>query len=376
VRDLLVVGGGPAGLAVAAAGARRGLDVLLVERRGLPADKACGEGLLPESVRALQELGALDHLDRARCAPFRSIRWVSEDGSAAEAALPAPGGLGVRRLALSAALVARARELGAEVRERTSLAGHRIEPGGAVGVLEGGEVVRARLLVAADGLASPVRDRQGLGRAARGRRRFGLRRHFAVAPWSDAVEVHFSAGAEAYLTPVGPAEVGLAFLFEDGVAPDYPGLLERFPALARRLAGAASTSPPAGAGPLRRRATARTADRLLLAGDAGGYVDAVTGEGLSLALSGAWMLGEMLPEALARGASREALRPWERAVGSRYRRYALVTALVLALARRPRLRRRALAFLAARPELFAGLVARAIGEGPPPQAARAAAVRG
>lgn len=274
--------------------------------------------------------------------------------------LPAPGGLGIRRLALSRALAARSRELGAEVRERCALEAHRIEPGGVVARLEGGEEVRARLLVAADGLSSPVRAREGLDLPARGTRRFGLRRHFEVEPWTDAVEVHFGEGAEGYLTPVGPRLVGLAFLFEQRVAPDYEALLARFPRLAERLRGAPAGSAVAGAGPLARRVAARAKDRLVLVGDAGGYLDAITGEGLSLAFEAAALLGAELPGALARGATARALRPWERAVDARYRRYAAVASLVLAMARRPRLRRGAIARLGDHPRLFSALVARAV----------------
>ena len=243
MRDLIVVGGGPAGLAVGAEAARRGLDALVLERRALPADKACGEGLLPAGLRALEALGALPHLDPAGCSKVRAIRWVQENGSSAEARLPPPGGLGVRRLALSAALVARAREVGAEVREGIAVESHRREQGGVTVLISGGEEVRGRLLVAADGLGSAIREREGLGRPARGPRRFGLRRHYAVAPWTDAVEVHFVRGAEAYVTPTGPGRVGVAFLFEEGVAPDFNRLLARFPRLGAHLARA-SPNPP------------------------------------------------------------------------------------------------------------------------------------
>jgi flavin-dependent dehydrogenase len=361
VRDVIVVGGGPAGLAVGAEAARAGLDALVLERRSLPADKACGEGVLPGGVRALEAMGVLSLIDPADRSTVRAIRWVQEDGSSAEARLPPPGGLGVRRLALSAALLVRARALGAEVRDGVGVETHRREEGGVVVRTSDGEEVRGRLLVAADGLGSAVREREGLGRPARTPRRFGLRRHFAVAPWTDAVEVHFAPGAEAYLTPTGPGRVGLAFLFEEGVAPDFAQLLARFPALASRLAGAPLDSALAGAGPFGRDARTRVQDRLVLAGDAGGYVDAITGEGVSLALEEARLLGGALPGVLRQGATRESLLPWERAVAARHRRHAAVTRLVLSMARRPGLRRTAVAWLGRSPRLFDALVARAVG---------------
>jgi flavin-dependent dehydrogenase len=361
VRDLIVVGGGPAGLAVSLEAARRGLDALVLERRALPADKACGEGILPGGVRALAAMGVLPHLDPAGWSAVRAIRWIQEDGSSAEAVLPSPGGMGVRRLALSEALVARARELGAEVRDGAAVESHAREPDGVTIRLAGGEEVRGRLLVAADGLASAIREREGLGRPARAPRRFGLRRHWAVAPWTDAVEVHFSRGVEAYVTPVGKARVGVAFLFGEGIAPDFDALLARFPRLAGRLAGAAPDSSLAGAGPFAREARSRVEDRLLLAGDAGGYLDAITGEGVSLALEEAILLGALLPDALRRGATRESLLPWVRAVRARHLRHAAVTRLVLSMARRPALRRAAVGWLGRAPRLFDALVARAVG---------------
>ncbi len=361
MRDVLVLGGGPAGLAAAAALAARGLDVLVLERRSLPVDKACGEGLLPGGVRALEALGVRGHIGPDALAPLRAIRWIQEDGSSAGARLPGPGGLGIRRLVLSAALAARAREAGAGLREQVAVASHRRDPDGVTLVTAGGEELRARLLVAADGLASPVREREGLGLPAPGPRRFGLRRHLAVAPWEDAVEVHFAEGVEAYVTPVGPRRVGLAFLFQEGTPPDFDGLLRRFPQLSGRVAGAPFDSAPAGAGPLGRRASARIADRLLLAGDAAGYVDAITGEGVSLALEEAVLLGRMLPDALVRGATREALLPWDAAARARRRRHVAVTRLVLGMARRPRLRRTAVRLLGRTPGLLDALVAGAVG---------------
>jgi len=318
--DVAVAGGGPAGLAAACAAAMAGLRVVVLERRALPADKACGEGLLPKAVESLAALGALDHLGPGRVRPLLAValdpggRLLGRGppAGARRAGGPAPRALG--------ALGCRAVELGVEVRDRSEVVAHRREPDRVVLQTDAGEVV-ARMLVAADGLSSPIRRREGLDLRAAGPRRFGLRRHHAVAPWADAVEVHFARGVEAYLTPAGPGRVGLAFLFEEGEPADADALLARFPILAARLGGAPAETRPLGAGPLARRARARVADRLALVGDAGGYLDAITGEGLSLAFEGALALGRILPEALARGAGRDALRPYEREVEGSYRRY-------------------------------------------------------
>jgi menaquinone-9 beta-reductase len=357
--DVVVVGGGPAGLAVAIAAATRGLDTVVLERSATPVDKACGEGLMPSGLEALERLGALKHLDRRDSSPFVGIRYVQEDGSSAEGKLPAPGGLGVRRLALSAALATRAREVGVDLREHTQVVSHVRTPDGVTLETPVGRV-SARFLVAADGLNSALRRAEGLDVEQAVPRRYGLRRHFRRVPWTPYVEVHFASGIEAYVTPAGSERVGIAFLWEDGTVPGRVGfdaLLERFPRLAEPLTGVEPDSQPRGAGPLARVARARVADRFALVGDAAGYVDAVTGEGLTLAFACAEALGALLPDALAKGAGRDVLLPYERTFQRVFRKYSWTTHGLLMLARRPRLRRRVVRMLGRAPWLFERVLA-------------------
>src|SRR4051794_21127607 len=190
--DVLVAGGGPIGLATAVLAARAGMDVVLAEPRPGPVDKACGEGLMPGALESLRALG-VDPPGR----DFAGIAYVTADGrSRAEARFRAGPGRGVRRTALSAALGARADEVGVR-RVGCSVSQARLE---AAGVEAAG--VRARWLAAADGLPSPLRRSLGLDAPVRSRARYGLRRHYAVEPWSDLVEVAWAADAEAYVTPV------------------------------------------------------------------------------------------------------------------------------------------------------------------------------
>jgi flavin-dependent dehydrogenase len=360
IRDAVVVGAGPAGLAFAAFAAARGLDVLVLERREGPLDKACGEGLLPAGVRALEPLGIVAAIAPAEKAALGAIRWIDADAGEARLALPAPGGVAIRRTALSAALLARARAAGVEVVQGAPVVRHWREEGAmAVGGPFG--EARARVLVAADGLNSPTRRRERLALPPRAPVRYGIRRHFAVVPWSGDVEVHFGAHAEAYVWPAGPERVGVAFLYEPGAPGDPRRLLERFPAVAERIAGGEEASAPRGAGPFGQSARARVADRLVLLGDAAGYVDAITGEGLSIAFGCASDLAALLPAALARGAGADALRGYESAWRRRFLPYATWTKVLLALSRHPGLRRRVLALAAARPGPFERVVAAAVG---------------
>ena len=361
--DVAVVGGGPAGLAVAALAARRGLSVTLLERGPLPHDKACGEGVMRPGLEVLDRLGVLARIPPAESGPIRGVRYVQEDGSTLEGALPGAGGLGIRRTTLSSLLLEAARSAGVEVLDRTALRSHRRTRGAMVLQTDAGEL-SARVLVAADGLHSPLRRAEGLEVPVRGGRRFGLRQHFSAAPWTDRVEVHLSRDAEAYVTPCGRCRVGVAFLWSDGDLEERPSiasLLGRFPLLARRLSGADRDSEPRGAGPFLQRARRRVAERFVLLGDAAGYVDAITGEGMSVALVCAEALAGCLPEVVRREGEVRAFAPYLATARREFRKYAWTARAVLGLARRPRLRRKVVATLARRPRAFEWLLGRTVG---------------
>ncbi|HEX4816216.1 MAG TPA: NAD(P)/FAD-dependent oxidoreductase [Nonomuraea sp.] len=279
--DVLVAGGGPAGLATAVHAALAGMEAVVVEPRASPVDKACGEGIMPGGVAALEAIGV--EVEGRR---LRGIHYL--DGRReARAAFSAAPGLGVRRTDLHAALARRAAELGVKtVTGKITRVGQDRDGVAAAGL-------RARWLVAADGLHSPLRRSLGLARPASGPRRYGQRRHYRIAPWTDYVEVHWSGTGEAYVTPVARDLVGVAIL--SSVRRGYDEHLRGFPGLSRRLRGPAVT-PVRGAGPLRQAVRARRAGRVLLVGDAAGYVDALTGEGVSLAVRSAELLVRCLAE--------------------------------------------------------------------------------
>jgi len=266
--DVLVVGGGPIGLATAIEARLAGLSVVLIEPRTGAIDKACGEGLMPGAIPLLARLG----VDPPGM-PLRGVSYRQGTKHADYRFTGAPG-RGVRRLALSDALEARADELGVErvVGRVTSLTQD------ATGVSVEGH--RASWLLACDGLHSTVRRLAGLEAAAPVRgRRFGQRQHFVVEPWNDFIEVHWAANAEVYITPVSETVTGVAVLGPQRT--DFAATIESIPELAW-LTRVHTDSTLRGAGPFRQRAVAPSAGRVLLVGDASGYVDAITGEGLRL----------------------------------------------------------------------------------------------
>lgn len=263
--DVLIVGGGPGGLATALHARSCGLSVLVVEPRANPIDKACGEGLMPGGLAELLSLGVAP-----AGMPFHGIAYVSGHRRVQARFRHGPG-RGVRRTTLHTALELRAKEQGAEwIRARVT----DIEQD-AHGVTAAG--TRAKWLVAADGLHSTTRRIAGIKTNTRVPRRYGLRWHFQVPAWSECVEVHWSRWGEAYVTPVEPDLVGVAILSRQRPELDW------FPWLADRLRGA-SRGRARGCGPLRQVVSRRVAGRVLLVGDAAGYEDALTGEGISLAV--------------------------------------------------------------------------------------------
>lgn len=294
--DLVVVGGGPVGLVAALHAARLGMSAVVVEPRPSPVDKACGEGIMPAGVAELAALGV--HPDGH---PIRGIRYVdgrSLDGRgpSADAPVGPRPGLGVRRTTLHAALTRATEAAGDGIRQVQDRVVDLAQDDGGVTVgLAGGGEVRAGHVVAADGLLSPTRRLLGLDRPSRAPRRRGLRRHYRVAPWTDHVEVHWGRSCEAYVTPVAEDVIGVAVL--TGRVAGFLEHLAEIPWLAGRFAGAEPLDEVRGAGPLRQRAACRVAGRVLLAGDAAGYVDALTGEGLTLG----WRQAKAAVEAVAAG---------------------------------------------------------------------------
>ncbi len=334
----------------------------MLERAPSPPDKACGEGLMPSGLVQLAAMGVRDRLAADDCHPLKGVRYVQEDGTSATGRLPSPGGLGIRRTALTRALADAAVAAGVRIIWNCRLKEHHCGREG-VRLSTSTGPLEADLLVAADGLHSPVRKRAGLFTTPGDGRRFGVRRHFRCAPGSDFVEVHLAAGREAFITPVGPDLVGVAFLWDRTLWPPseqsesvFGSLLDSFPELKKRFEGVQATTPAQGAGPLEQPVSATVAERLVLIGDAAGYRDAITGEGLSLAFASASALAAIVPGALERGGTSSALRPYARAHARLYRHYSLVAGTLLAIARRPGLRRPVIRWLGAQPSLLDRLI--------------------
>lgn len=331
--DLLVVGGGPAGLATALYAARAGLEATVVERRPGTLDKACGEGMMPHTLAHLDRLGVT--------VQGRSVRGISylAGSRRVDAVFRGDAGRGVRRTALHAAMSDAARAAGVKF-----VLGEAGEISQDTDGVRAGQF-RSRYLVAADGLHSPIRRDLGLSQPTTGPRRWGIRRHVQMTPWTDLVEVHWSDQAEAYVTPVGDDCVGIAVL--SAGRGGFDAKFAAFDELRQRVAGH-EVGPDRAAGPLRQQVRSRAAGRVLLVGDAAGYVDALTGEGMGLAFRAA----EALVDCVVRERPQDYDRRWRQLT----RRYRLLTEALVRAGARPAVRSRIVPAAAALPRVFAATV--------------------
>jgi flavin-dependent dehydrogenase len=347
--DVFIAGGGPAGLAAAIAARERGLRVLVADASHPPVEKPCGEGLMPDALAALCRLGV--SIGPEASYPFSGIRFLG-GGAVSEASFPDGCGLGVRRPALHQLLVGRAAEAGASLCWDT-----RVSRLCAEGVVLDNGMVRSRWIIGADGVNSRVRLWAGLDRCTHNATRFGFRRHYRVAPWSDCVEIYWGDTGQFYITPVSRQEICVVFLSRDR-RQRIDDALPKFPELQARLRGAGATDAERGAISVSRRFHSVVRGRVALIGDASASVDAVTGEGLCLVFCQAWALAD----ALASGE----LRSYEAAHTRLLKRPVLIERLMLLMDRSPWVRRRALGALAARPAIFSSLLAAHVGSRPAP----------
>jgi flavin-dependent dehydrogenase len=328
-RDVVVIGAGPAGAVLARALAAGGAEVLLVDRHSFPRHKVCGGCLGAKTLGLLDAIGLGRLPGDLRAVPLERLRLRGWDRGLD---LPLPGGASVSRYALDASLVDAAVAAGADFRHGAVAELRAGDPRGGsrqVALRCRGEVteVEAKVVVAACGLGSPLAgSRRSAERRATGSRerplrvagaRIGVARTVSEAPWSYGLgTVYMAVGTGGY--------VGCVRL-EDGrlnvaAALDQSFVREVGPGAACRRILAEAGSPPiaglvsgswSGTPPLGWRPSRVAGERLFLLGDAAGYAEPFTGEGIGWALAAALSLEPLV---------REAVSAWKPALGGEWER--------------------------------------------------------
>jgi flavin-dependent dehydrogenase len=391
--DVVVVGAGPAGAATAILLAEHGLHVIVLDRGSLPRPKICGEYLSPEAARVLDRLGVLKAVDVAGAAAIHGMRITAPDGTAITGHYRDVGAwrpyrqhaMGVARETLDGAMVERVRALPVDLREHARVVDLIVEQGVVTGVRFADRDarvhdVRARLVVGADGRASVVAERLGC-RRPHALRRMALVTYVAgLESCRDLGEIFVDPPDYAILNPIAPDRVNLALVVPLAHAVRWSDRLDDFmaarvrqlPHLARRLAGATRVAPIRALGPLAHRVALPKTGGVLLVGDAGGFYDPFTVEGVFTALRSAELAVATIVRALASGdVSARALAGYERARREVFSGKERVTQALQFLIRHRRLANFAVRALARRPAALDALLG-VFGDYVPPRALGAA----
>jgi geranylgeranyl reductase family protein len=330
--DVVIVGAGPAGSVAALVLARAGVRVRLVDRARFPREKLCGDTLNPGSLALLDQLGVGEEI-RARALPITGMTVTGPGGASVSADYGGGAqGAAIKRMDLDLLLVAAASAAGVqldqEVRARAPITAPRDGRVAGVRVASGGREynIHAPMVIAADGRASCLANALGLSRLAPAPRRWAHGAYFmGVAGQTTHGEMHVRR--EGYIG-VAPLPCGLTNvcvvherptvksaprrLVVDAIACD-PVLRERF-TTARQVSGVTTL------GPLAVDATGTGCPGLVLAGDAAGFIDPMTGDGLRFALRGGVLAahaalhelqtGRPSHHLLAQARAREFARKW------------------------------------------------------------------
>jgi flavin-dependent dehydrogenase len=391
--DVVIAGAGPAGSATAILLARQEYHVGLIDKATFPRDKACAEYMSPAIEDVLNRLGVLENVEAERPAHLRGFDIYTPTGRmfrADFAGITGPdgkafyeSGLALPRHIFDHLLVEQARSEGVVVLEGTRLQDFQVERDGAGQVtvsavvhhaqparasptmaaspatihaadiagtsLASTTVLRARLLVAADGVHSLIARRLGVQRPSPRQRKIALVTHMrGIQNLGLYGEMHVGRGRYVGLAPLEPPEIGdlcnVAIVVDESEAPRLSGRVEAFfdealqgfPALAPRLTDAQRTKDILAISRLAVSARRISADGVMLVGDATGFYDPFTGEGMYRALRGAELLAGVAAAALAAGnCSAERLSAYDRLHRREFAGKRLIESIVQGLIARP-----------------------------------------
>ena len=313
--DVVVCGAGPAGSIAAILLARAGATVLLLDRARFPRDKLCGDTVNPGAVALLHRYGLSHVLDGAL--PVDGMIVTGASGLRVEGRYGGGvQGRAILRRDLDARLVEAAASAGARVEEEVLVTGAVAGPADGSSSVRGVTVktadgrhldLTARVVIAADGRHSRVAQALGLSRHPRAPRRWAVGGYFEqVAGLTTCGEMHIRENRYMGVAPLGGgiANACVVTAARDGLRNPEALLLDALRsdrALAERFAAARLVAPPVCLGPLAVECGTPGTIGLLLVGDAAGFIDPMTGDGLRFAFRGAELAADAARDALEHG---------------------------------------------------------------------------
>jgi flavin-dependent dehydrogenase len=286
VFDLAVVGAGPAGSAAAITAVRHGLRVLQLEAGSLPRHKVCGEFISAEAVALLgQLLGSADAPALKRAARISEVH-LHADGKSARLPLNTPA-ISFSRSELDLSLWKSARENGV-ICEQSCRVKAILNNGSGFRLSSDDREFRAQAVVNCSGrwseLRVPVEEPQ-----SRRDKWIGIKGHFYEPDSPSTCDLYFFPSGYCGVLPLRAGESGMvnaAAMVRSNTAKNFEELFPLNPALERRASSWSSVFPPVTTSPLIFRPPQTSYDGALLAGDAAGFIDPFTGDGISLAIHG------------------------------------------------------------------------------------------
>lgn len=315
--EVVVVGGGPAGASCALQLARCGVAVTVVERAEFPRTKVCGEYLNGGAVAALDGLDLGERV-RALARPLRGVRLAPANLDPLELRFLTPAFALERRmldaLILDAAVSAGAKVVRARVDDVAFTEGRA-----STVIVRDGESERripGGFIVGADGVGSIVARKLGVVRAARGRRRFAVGGHYrGFAALGEYVEMYVGDGTYFAINPLGDGVANAMVVVDDrrlgawsaDVDAGIRGRAAQLARGARSFESAERVGPRMSIGPLDFAVRSVARAGVLLAGDASGFVNPFTGQGIALALRGGIDAAATIRRAIASPSSERAL---------------------------------------------------------------------
>ena len=391
--DIVIAGAGPAGSVLATLLAREGRRVLILDRATFPRPKPCGESLNPGGVGALMALGLGEAVERLRPARMKGWALQSPEGISVRADFGGPDvrAWGIPRAALDATLLDCARSAGAEVLEGVTVLGcHEGGRGGRPPRLlartpSGASIeLEPHVVVGADGLRSRVSRSLGWHQSPRGPRKASLsfrvrgrreesdrgtlflggRSTLGIAPVS-------SDGSQWNVTLVSSPDRSGRIPGAEQMAGDPSGLVQERMETAGIgwLNGPEVTGGPWASGSFHRPTGKTSGPGVLLVGDAAGYYDPLTGQGISRAIRGAALAARAIEGALADGRTNPEFQGYSRALERMIRPTRTVQKVIEFVVSRPALRDAALGALTFTPSI-AGLLVRVTGDTVHPESLR------